>query len=73
MEVPFETYSSAELATVSEKYPQSAFVREVTGVGSVSLAAADLASNGQVVTERYANKGVTFALGKDEDGTCCML
>lgn len=73
LEVPFETYSSAELATVSEKYPQSAFVREVTGVGSVSLAAADLASNGQVVTERYANQGVTFALGKDEDGTCCTL
>ena len=73
LEVPFKTYSAAELAVVSEKYPQSAFVKAVTGVGSVSLAAADLASKGQVVTERYANHGVTFALGKDEEGRCCTL
>lgn len=73
LEIPFETYSAAELLTVSEKYPQSAFVKKVTGVGSVCLAAADLASNGKVVTERYANKGVTFALGKDENDTCYTL
>jgi len=73
LEVPFETYSTAELLTVSEKYPQSAFVKKVTGVGSVCLGAADLASNGKVVTERYANRGVTFALGKDEDDTCYTL
>lgn len=73
LSVPFETYSAAELLSVSEKYPQSAFVKQVTGVGSVCLAAADLASNGKVVTERYASKGVTFALGKDEDDTCYTL
>ncbi|WP_137664127.1 cobalt-precorrin 5A hydrolase [Enterococcus hulanensis] len=73
LDVPFETFSAEQLTAVSEKYPQSSFVKQVTGVGSVSLAAADLASNGQVVTERYANHGVTFALGKDEDDTCCML
>ncbi|OJG62335.1 hypothetical protein RV07_GL001719 [Enterococcus malodoratus] len=73
LEVPFETYTSKELSKVSAKYPQSEFVKQITGVGSVSLAAADLASNGQVVTERYANQGVTFALGKDEGDTCCTL
>lgn len=54
-----------------KKYPQSDFVKKITGVGSVSLAAADLASNGQVVTKRYAGQGVTFALGRNEDDTCC--
>ncbi|WP_251866380.1 cobalt-precorrin 5A hydrolase [Enterococcus malodoratus] len=73
LEVPFETYTSNELSKVSAKYPQSEFVKQITGIGSVSLAAADLASNGQVVTERYANQGVTFALGKDEGDTCCTL
>jgi cobalt-precorrin 5A hydrolase len=53
---PFETYSAAELLTVSEKYPQSAFVKKVTGVGSVCLAAADLASNGKVVLFNNFNR-----------------
>lgn len=64
--VPFETYTAEELSTVAEKYPQSQFVKQTTGVGSVSLAAADLASGGNVVSERFAANGVTFALGKDE-------
>ncbi|GCF95204.1 cobalamin biosynthesis protein CbiG [Enterococcus florum] len=64
LEVPFETYTSQELAETAEKHPQSSFVKQTTGVGSVSLAAADLASGGQVVTKRYANQGVTFALGR---------
>ncbi|MBO0452141.1 cobalt-precorrin 5A hydrolase [Candidatus Enterococcus murrayae] len=73
LDVSFETYSAEELSTVSGKYPESSFVKQVTGVGNVSLSAADLASNGQVVTGRYASHGVTFALGKDEDDACCML
>lgn len=64
--VPFETYSAAELAEAAKKYPQSEFVQQTIGIGNVSLAAADVASRGQVITERYANNGVTFALGKDE-------
>lgn len=71
LNVPFTTYTSKELSAVSKKYPQSEFVKKVTGVGSVSLAAADLASNGQVVTKRYAGQGVTFALGRNEDDTFC--
>ncbi|MGX7058551.1 cobalt-precorrin 5A hydrolase [Vagococcus humatus] len=63
--VPFETYTKEELLPVSEKYPQSDFVKSIVGVGNVALSAADLASHGQVLTERYANRGVTFALGKD--------
>lgn len=66
LEVPFDTYSAAELATVADKYPQSEFVRKTTGVGAVSQAAADLASGGQVVSDRYAHRGVTFALGRPE-------
>lgn len=67
LEVSFKTFSAEELATVAEKYPQSNFVKKTTGVGSVALAAADLASGGQVVTERYANNGVTFALGRQAE------
>ncbi len=69
--VPFETYTAQELSTVAENYPQSQFVKQTTGVGSVSLAAADLASGGNVRSERFAANGVTFALGKDER-RCCM-
>lgn len=64
--VPFETFTAEELSAVADKYPQSQFVKQTTGVGSVSLAAADLASGGNVVSERFAANGVTFALGKDE-------
>lgn len=65
LEVPFETYEENELSEVAEKYPQSDFVKKITGVGSVALAAADLASKGQVISQRYGNNGVTFALGKE--------
>ncbi|WP_438717587.1 cobalt-precorrin 5A hydrolase [Enterococcus sp. AZ109] len=65
LEAPFETYSAEKLASAAKKYPQSAFVKQTTGIGNVSLAAADLASYGQVISERYAQRGVTFALGKD--------
>ncbi|MDH6363382.1 cobalt-precorrin 5A hydrolase [Enterococcus sp. PF1-24] len=60
--IPFETYSADALATVADKYPQSEFVKQTTGVGSVALAAADLASQGGVISQRYANQGVTLAL-----------
>lgn len=64
LEVPFSVYPAEELAAVASKFSQSAFVKSVTGVGSVALAAADLASSGHTVTSRYANRGVTFAFGK---------
>lgn len=64
LEAEFLTFSKEELAETAEKYPQSAFVKETAGVGSVSLASADLAGNGNVISKRYANQGVTLALGE---------
>ncbi|MHB9781606.1 cobalt-precorrin 5A hydrolase [Streptococcus sp. 10F2] len=64
MGIPFVTYSKDELLEVADKYPQSEFVKKQVGVGSVALAAADLASQGQVLSERFSWKGATFALAK---------
>lgn len=64
LSVPFITYSKDELSMVADKYPQSSFVRQMVGVGSVAMASADLASGGRVVTERFALNGCTFALAK---------
>ncbi|MGT2785043.1 cobalt-precorrin 5A hydrolase [Streptococcus merionis] len=64
LDCPFETFSKEELATVADKYPQSAFVKKTVGVGSVALASADVASGGQVITERFARDGCTYALAK---------
>lgn len=61
---PFQTYSKEELQVVADKYPQSEFVKKTVGVGSVALASADLASKGNVLTQRFAQNGATFALGK---------
>lgn len=62
--ISFVTYSKDELLMVADKYPQSEFVKKQVGVGSVALAAADLASQGQVLSERFSWKGATFALAK---------
>ncbi|WP_368402527.1 cobalt-precorrin 5A hydrolase [Streptococcus parasanguinis] len=64
LDCPFVTYSNEELQVVADKYPQSEFVKKTVGVGSVALASADLASKGNVLTQRFAQNGATFALGK---------
>ncbi len=61
---PFETFTKEELSVVADRYPQSDFVKKTVGVGSVALASADLASQGQVLTERFAKNGCTYALAK---------
>ncbi|HFI0039987.1 TPA: cobalt-precorrin 5A hydrolase [Streptococcus suis] len=61
---PFDVYSKEDLEKVADKYPCSDFVKKTVGVGSVALASADLASQGQVLTNRFAKDGCTFALGK---------
>lgn len=61
---PFDVYSKEDLEKVADKYPCSDFVKKTVGVGSVALASADLASDGQVLTNRFAKDGCTFALGK---------
>ena len=60
----FETFSKEKLSVVADRYPQSEFVKKTVGVGSVALASADLASQGQVLTERFAKNGCTYALAK---------
>lgn len=64
----FETFSKEELSTVADKYPQSEFVKKMVGVGSVALASADLASEGQVISDRFARDGCTYALAKVKIG-----
>ena len=54
LDCPFHTYSKEELLVVADKYPQSEFVKKT----------ADLASKGNVLTQRFAQNGATFALGK---------
>lgn len=63
LQCPFYTYTKEELQTVDYKYPQSAFVKKTVGVGSVAQASADYASNGQVISDRFAKNGCTYALG----------
>lgn len=65
LEVPFEIFTKEELEESSLKYPQSEFVKSIVGIGNVALSSADYATGGQVLTDRYGNNGVTFALGKD--------
>ncbi|NEW61842.1 cobalamin biosynthesis protein CbiG [Granulicatella sp. zg-ZJ] len=61
---PFETFTKEQLLVVADKYPQSEFVKKTVGVGSVALASADVASGGQVLTDRFAKDGCTYALAK---------
>lgn len=76
LDVPFEAYTAENLAAAAEKYPQSDFVKSVTGIGSIAQAAADFGGNGKVYSKRYARHGITFALGKLENGkgeTACYM
>ncbi|MBF2477068.1 cobalt-precorrin 5A hydrolase [Listeria marthii] len=62
--IEFIVHSAEELQTVAEKYPTSAFVQKTVQVGNVALSSADIGSNGNVITSRFAENGVTFAAGK---------
>lgn len=64
LNVPFVTYTKEELLVVADKYPQSEFVKQTVGVGSVAQSSADLASKNNVLTDRFAKDGCTYALGK---------
>lgn len=61
---PFITYTAEQLRQVSGKYPASEFVRQTVQVGNVALSSADLASEGRVLTPRFAANGVTMAMGE---------
>ncbi|EAH4448809.1 cobalt-precorrin 5A hydrolase [Listeria innocua] len=62
--IHFIVHSAEELQTVAEKYPTSEFVLKTVKVGNVALSSADIGSNGNVITKRFAENGVTFAAGK---------
>ncbi|MBF0698468.1 cobalt-precorrin 5A hydrolase [Streptococcus danieliae] len=70
LQIPFETYSKEQLQLVAANYPQSEFVRQTVGVGSVALASADLASHGRVLSQRFAFQGATFALADAKAFDC---
>lgn len=63
-EMQFIVHTAEKLQTVAEKYPTSEFVKKTVKVGNVALSAADIGSNGNVISTRYAENGVTFAAGK---------
>ena len=65
--LPFVTYSAEALQEVPGAFTASAFVKETTGVDSVSERAAVLSSGGTLVVKKVAANGMTFALAKKEE------
>ncbi|MBG9979500.1 cobalt-precorrin 5A hydrolase [Facklamia lactis] len=64
--VNFETFSKEELLAYEPLFEGSDFVKKAVGVASVAQASAYHEANGNIMSERYANEGVTFALAKYE-------
>lgn len=63
LRVPLEIFTADELRSHEHRFPASAFVRQTTGVGSVSGPAAWLMSRGQQVSDTLREQGVTITLG----------
>ena len=63
LRVPFQVFSADELRGHEHHFPGSDFVRQTTGVGSVSGPAAWLMSQGQLIGETLREQGVTITLG----------
>jgi cobalt-precorrin 5A hydrolase len=63
LHVPFEIFTADALRQHEHRFPASDFVRQTTGVGSVSGPAAWLMSRGQLVGETLREQGVTITLG----------
>lgn len=62
--LPFQTFSATALASVPGKFSGSAFVKSVTGVDNVCERSAVLGcgKNGQLLTKKDAEYGITMAL-----------
>jgi cobalt-precorrin 5A hydrolase len=70
-QIPFWTYSAAELNTLEGEFSGSEFVKSVTGVDCVSERAALLASDGgRIVCRKIAAEGMTFALAETKEEVC---
>ncbi|VYU75466.1 cobalt-precorrin 5A hydrolase [Metakosakonia massiliensis] len=63
LRIPFEIFTADDLRQHEHRFPASEFVRQTTGVGSVSGPAAWLMSQGQLVGETLREQGVTITLG----------
>lgn len=65
--LPFYTFSSEELQTVTGNFSESAFVSSITGVDNVCERSAVLASGqGTLVRKKVGGEGVTTALAQRE-------
>lgn len=62
-QIPFTTYTAAELEQIPGEFPCSEFVAAVAGVGNVCERSAAAASNeGRIIQNKIAKDGVTLAL-----------
>ncbi|MCQ2451569.1 MAG: cobalamin biosynthesis protein [Oscillospiraceae bacterium] len=59
--LPFQTYSSEELAALEGEFSPSAFVRSITGVDNVCERSAVKHSGGNLIFKKKAYNGVTVA------------
>ena len=64
LKVPVSFYSAKQLQQASSGYPGSAFVKKTVGVASVACAAADVASGGQIASERFTEQEITMAVSR---------
>lgn len=65
-QLPFRIFSSEELNKAEGEFSNSQFVAQTVGVGNVCERAAVLACGGQLIQKKYAQNGVTIAIGKQE-------
>ncbi len=64
MNIDFDTYTAEDLNSLKGDFTQSAFVEETTGVDCVCERAC-AANFGKVIVKKYAENGVTVALGEN--------
>ena len=64
----FQTFSKEELAEVTGDFKESEFVKQTVGIGNVCERAALKAAGdcGTLITEKYAEDGMTIAIAKRE-------
>jgi cobalt-precorrin 5A hydrolase len=61
-QLPFKTYSAAQLSAVKGRFSSSDFVRKTTGVDNVCERSAVLGSGGELFVKKDAGNGITMAL-----------
>lgn len=66
--IPFVTYSAEELSEVAGEFNESAFVKQITGVGNVcERAAIKSCKSGVLMMEKQSYEGMTLAFARDEE------